>query len=70
MVDSLERRLGAAIKVIRTERRLTQAELAAKAGLDLRYLGSIERGMGNPTVRVLQKIADALGVDAASLITS
>jgi transcriptional regulator with XRE-family HTH domain len=36
---------------------LTQAQLAARAGVDRNYLRSIERGVANPTLKVLTALA-------------
>jgi transcriptional regulator with XRE-family HTH domain len=38
------RDLGQAVKRLRLERNMTQQELADASGLDIRYIGSIERG--------------------------
>ena len=54
--------VGANIKRLRKERGLSQEALAGEAGLAMRHLGRIERGEGNPTVAVLGKLADVLGV--------
>jgi transcriptional regulator with XRE-family HTH domain len=37
------RDLGQAVKMLRLERKMTQQELADASGLDIRYIGSIER---------------------------
>jgi transcriptional regulator with XRE-family HTH domain len=55
--------LGAAIRQHRTLIRLSQEELADRAQLDRTYVSGIERGKRNPTVEVLQRLADALGAD-------
>lgn len=52
--------IGANIRRIRRERGLTQEQLAHLAGVDMRYLGGIERGEHNPTVDVLGRLADAM----------
>lgn len=41
---------------------MSQEELAGEAGLAMRHLGRIERGEGNPTVAMLGKLAEVLGV--------
>ena len=56
--------LGAIIKKIRIERKITQDQLAEKADIGTVYLGEIERGIKMPTVRVFAKIIDALDVSA------
>jgi transcriptional regulator with XRE-family HTH domain len=47
---------------------LSQEALADLAGLDRTYVSGVERGIRNPTVRVLQVIAVALGVKPADLL--
>ena len=53
---------------LRYDRKLTQEELAARSGLSMRYVGSIERGTVSASVSVLGKVAKALGVDPCDLI--
>ncbi len=43
-------------------------ELADRAGLSARYLGSIEGAVVSPTVTVLERLARALGVDPCELV--
>ena len=47
---------------------LSQEALADAAGLDRTYVSGVERGIRNPTVRVLQHIATAIGVRAVDLL--
>ncbi|MBY5826307.1 MULTISPECIES: helix-turn-helix domain-containing protein [Rhizobium] len=54
---------GAAVRQHRLLVRLSQEELAERAGLDRTYVSGIERGRRNPSLRNLQNISDALGVD-------
>lgn len=56
------RELGANIRQRRTAGDQTLEDLAAEAGLSVTYLGQTERGQRNPSVLVLWRIADALGV--------
>ena len=56
--------LGAKIKEVRIERKMTQETLAEKADIGAMYLGEIERGVKMPTVRVFVKIIEALQVSA------
>lgn len=54
--------LGARVKQLRRARRLTQEQLAERAGLSYKFIGEIERGRGNPTLTTMSKLAEALGV--------
>ncbi|PBB80031.1 transcriptional regulator [Mesorhizobium sp. WSM3879] len=47
---------------------LTQEELAARAELSMRYVGSIERARVSASVSVLGQLAKALDVDPCELI--
>ena len=54
---------GASVRRHRELLRLSQEELAERAGLDRTYLSGVERNVRNPTVEVMQKIATGLGAD-------
>jgi transcriptional regulator with XRE-family HTH domain len=62
------RDLGQAVKKLRLQREMTQQELADASGLDIRYIGSIERGQRNPTFGVLQGIASVFGMKTWELL--
>jgi transcriptional regulator with XRE-family HTH domain len=62
------RDLGKAIKKLRLESGLTQQRLADSSGLDIRYVGSIERGQRNPTFGALQGIASVFRMKASELL--
>lgn len=61
---SLERSLGERLRSFRLRQGLTQRELAQRVagGVDLSYIGRIERGEQLPSLKVLQKLGRALGV--------
>jgi len=54
--------LGATIRQMRKERRLTQGQLGALAELHANYIGLVERGERNLSARNLCRIAAALHV--------
>ena len=60
--------VGANIGRLRRAKGLTQEDLAFRAGIDLTYMGGIERGKRNPSLMVLAGIAKALGVELPELI--
>ncbi len=59
--------LGRRIKALRVRRELTQEALGERAGLNYKYLGAIERGERNPSVKQLEKIGLALGIELHEL---
>lgn len=52
----------------RHDKKLTQEELADRAGLSMRYVGAIERGDVSASVTVLGRIADALEIEPGELL--
>lgn len=52
----------------RQKAKLTQEQLALEAKLDLTYVGGIERAKRNPSVLVLARIAESLGVEPCDLL--
>jgi transcriptional regulator with XRE-family HTH domain len=51
------------IRRLRVSRDLSSEALAADAGIDRAYMSEIERGLANPTVDTLEKIAGVLSVE-------
>ena len=60
--------LGLSIKLERVRRRLSQEELAERAGLHRTYIGMVERAERNITVVNLALIAKALNTSIGSLL--
>jgi transcriptional regulator with XRE-family HTH domain len=56
------------LRRLRHERRMTQEDLAHRAGISVRYLGAVERGDKSATVTVLGKLAEGLEVEPEALI--
>jgi transcriptional regulator with XRE-family HTH domain len=55
------------IKFLRQAQGWTQEELAERAAIQRSYLADLERGLRNPSVRTLVKVANALGIALAAL---
>ena len=62
------RRFGLAVKNMRLKRNMTQQELADACGLDIGYIGQIERGQRNPTLGVMHSIASVLRTKVSELL--
>lgn len=60
-------KLGLKIRVERQKRKLSQEKLAELADLNRNFVGLIERGETNVTVRNLEAIANALKLDIKEL---
>ena len=67
----MSKELGILIKNARTEKKLTQAQLAAMVdGLTARDISDAERGTKEPSKAAIRGIAKALGVTQASLLAA
>ena len=66
----LRERVGLNIQRLRQNAGLLQEECAHRAKVHQTYLSGVERGVRNPTVMVLAKIAKALGVESDELLRS
>lgn len=60
--------LGKAIKLCRTQRNLSQSELATAAGISVSYLSLLERGKRDPTLSTIEDLATALKVPISILM--
>ena len=59
---------GKHLRKLREHADLTQEELADRAGLHFTYIGQIERGLRNPSLINLEKIAKALKIKGGNLL--
>lgn len=60
--------LGEAIREARADRDWSQEALADLVGIDRTYISGIERGVRNPTLVVIWRFADALGMAPDELL--
>jgi len=64
----VRRRVGLNLKKLREEQGYSQESFADHCGLHRTYISGIERGVRNPTVVILDKLARALKVQAGQLL--
>lgn len=64
----IRRRLGLAVQKLRGAKGWSQEQLAEEAGLHRTYISGIERGIRNPTLTVLEKVAAALETTIGGLV--
>lgn len=57
------------LRNIREAQLLSQTQLAKKTGVTQGYISQIETGEKEPTVRLLKRIAEVLGVSPGELLT-
>ena len=62
----IRKTVGKNLARIRKEKGLSQEELAFQCELHRTYISGIERGIRNPTILILDKIAKSLNVDVAA----
>jgi transcriptional regulator with XRE-family HTH domain len=68
-MKQIEKQFGNRVKQLRLKAGLSQEELAFKAGVHRTYLGGIERGERNPSLKNIAALAQALGVTLADLFS-
>lgn len=61
-------RIGARVREARAGRGMTRKLLATHAQISERYLAQLEAGLANPSILVLSKLAEALGMDVTELL--
>ncbi len=64
----LPRLLGRNVREARKRLGRSQEALALDAGMKRGYLSDLERGTRNPSIKAVARLAEALGVDPASLL--
>ncbi len=69
-MDTFIRLLGDRVRKMRKAQGLSQEKLGEKAGFDYRYIGFIEQARVNPTIKTLEKVANALNVYLCDLCPS
>lgn len=59
--------LGKNVSELRNKKELTQEQLAERSGLDPSYISGIERGVRNPSVLSLVRLASGLGTTTSEV---
>jgi transcriptional regulator with XRE-family HTH domain len=65
--DRFLQQFGANVRAARKELGISQTELAKKADVSIKMISGIERGAENASLRLLFKVAKALGTTFADL---
>lgn len=62
-------KFGRRLKYYRTRRKLSQENLAEISGLHRTYISGLERGIRNPTIKIVVQLARALEIDPGALLS-
>lgn len=65
-----EKRIGLALRAARLEKNWSQEELSFECGLHRTYIGAVERGEKNLTLKNLIKLAKSLDVSASTIMSN
>lgn len=64
----IERVFGEVLRRLRTEKGLSQEELADESELHRTYVSQIERGLKSPSLETMRRLAVALGISLPKLM--
>ncbi|MFS3129374.1 helix-turn-helix domain-containing protein [Nocardioides sp. Bht2] len=70
MTTQLHQQVGRRLLAIRQEKKVSQEALADSIGMHRSYIGALERGERNPSLRVIYNVAERLGVSTDYLLCS
>jgi len=62
------KKFGEKVQKVRKSKGISQEKLADKIALHRNYVGMIERGERNPTIRTLYKLSKALQANSSDLL--
>ena len=65
---SLKAHFSANLRRLRTRKGWSQERLAEESGLHRTYISGLERGTRNPSLQIVERLAEALKVRAAELV--
>lgn len=63
-----ETNFGKRIREIRLRKQLSQGDIARTLGIHRSYISGLERGMRNPSLLTIKKVAKVLGVKPKELL--
>ncbi|HWW79902.1 MAG TPA: helix-turn-helix transcriptional regulator [Steroidobacteraceae bacterium] len=67
-VEQISTVFGQVLREQRISRELSQEELALAADVDRTFVSQMERGIRQPTITTLMKLAGALGIQPSTLV--
>ena len=67
-MNDISKQFGQRARTIRLKQGLSQGDVSKRLGVHRSYISSIERGVRNPSLKVIQRIAKALEVPMEKLL--
>ena len=64
---AFRRAFGLAVRQFRERRKLSQEKFSFESGLDRTYISGVERGVRNPTIEVVERLATSLKTKPSKL---
>src|SRR6516165_4406091 len=68
MIDSIDARIGARIRIERENRGWSLTDLAQRSGVSRAMINKVERGEASPTASLLGRLAGAIGLTLSMLL--
>jgi transcriptional regulator with XRE-family HTH domain len=65
---TLKKNIGSRIRMRRNDLRISQEDLAFRAGLTPTYLSLLENGKRNPSLELLYRVCSALQIELAEIL--
>lgn len=69
MEGNLQRRLGRNLRSFREAKGVSQEEFARELGFHRTYLGALERGERNLSLKSVERLSELTGVDSLALLS-
>lgn len=70
LMENIQKILGACVRTLREQQKISLETLALKAGISYQYLSGVETGKENFTLQVLESLAKALSVPVRALVVA
>jgi len=68
MADRITLDIAKALRNVRRDKRMTQLEVAKKAGINVNYYAKLEQAVSTPSLKMLKKIVVALDVHSSDVL--
>ena len=65
---TISKKFGKSLRRLRLEKRMSQGDIARSLGVHRSYISGLERGVRNPTLTNIDRIAKALGINIQKLL--